>query len=88
MILPSHQKDAKVVFLGDPTAGKPLIIANSVPEGHVPFKRSIKVDDVNVHLNIWDFGGPERFRAMAPMYFQNAVVAVFVFSLTDEDSFI
>lgn len=58
-----------------------------MPAGAVPFKKSIKLDDVVVNLDIWDFGDPARFMTMAPMCFDFSVVAVFVFSFTDEDSF-
>lgn len=38
-------------------------------------------------MQIWDTAGQERFRAMAPMYYRNAAVAVVCFDIMDEDSF-
>lgn len=38
-------------------------------------------------MQIWDTAGQERFRAMAPMYYRNASVAVVCFDIMDEESF-
>jgi len=38
-------------------------------------------------LHIWDTGGQERFRAMAPLYYRDAAGAVIVYDCTDQNSF-
>lgn len=38
-------------------------------------------------MQIWDTAGQERFRAMAPLYYRNAAVAVVCFDIMDEESF-
>ncbi len=38
-------------------------------------------------LNIWDTAGDERFRAIMPLYYRDAEIALLVFDLTDPESF-
>jgi small GTP-binding protein len=45
------------------------------------------IDGTVVKLHIWDTGGSERYRAMAPIYFQGAHAAVIVYDITSELSF-
>lgn len=36
---------------------------------------------------MWDTSGEERFKAMAPMFYRNANVALMIFSINDYESF-
>jgi Rab family protein len=38
-------------------------------------------------LYIWDTGGQERFRAMAPLYYRDAAGAIIVYDVTNPSSF-
>ena len=38
-------------------------------------------------LHIWDTGGAEKFRSIAPLYYRGAHAAILVYSITDETSF-
>eukprot|EP00330_Aristerostoma_sp_ATCC50986_P004713 CAMPEP_0114584646 /NCGR_PEP_ID=MMETSP0125-20121206/8313_1 /TAXON_ID=485358 ORGANISM="Aristerostoma sp., Strain ATCC 50986" /NCGR_SAMPLE_ID=MMETSP0125 /ASSEMBLY_ACC=CAM_ASM_000245 /LENGTH=75 /DNA_ID=CAMNT_0001779179 /DNA_START=253 /DNA_END=480 /DNA_ORIENTATION=+ len=38
-------------------------------------------------LHIWDTGGEERYRAMAPLYFRDAQAALLVYDVTDNRTF-
>ncbi len=38
-------------------------------------------------MHLWDTGGEERFRAMAPLYYRDANAAILVFDVTDPKSF-
>jgi Ras-related protein Rab-22 len=85
--------DAKTVFLGAAGVGKTSIIhravSNSFGENLQPSPSAcvssmpIAFQDHILNLQIWDTAGQERFRAMAPLYYRGAVVAVIVFSLAE-----
>jgi small GTP-binding protein len=85
--------EAKTVFLGAAGVGKTCIIHRAVSNS---FEESLQASlsacvsskpiafqDHIVNLQIWDTAGQERFRAMAPLYYRGAVVAVIVFSLVE-----
>ena len=40
-----------------------------------------------IKLNLWDTAGSEKFKAIVPMYFHEASVALFIFDITKQDSF-
>jgi small GTP-binding protein len=88
--------DAKVVFLGAPSVGKTCIVCRAVSNdfdsempstiGASHAEKVIELPGAEVSLQLWDTAGQERFRTMAPMYYRGAVVAVLVFSLTDDQT--
>jgi small GTP-binding protein len=45
------------------------------------------IDNTPVQLQIWDTGGSERYRSMAPMYYQGANAACIVYDITSQQSF-
>lgn len=99
MILASGQelKEAKLVMLGSTTVGKSCIVGRLTREvfqtdnittiGAAFLSKTIKVNDKQVKLQIWDTGGSEKYRAMAPMYFHDADAAVIVYDVTASNSF-
>lgn len=50
-------------------------------------KKFIKSVDREVEFNIWDTAGQEYFDAITKKYYRGAQVAIFVFSVSDRDSF-
>ncbi|CAN0515243.1 unnamed protein product, partial [Ectocarpus sp. 12 AP-2014] len=50
-------------------------------------KQITATDGTICKMQIWDTAGQERFRAMAPLYYRNAAVAVVCFDIMDEESF-
>ena len=88
--------DAKIVFLGATSVGKTSIICRAVSDefdsempatiGACYTAKQVDVDHTSVNLQIWDTAGQERFRTLAPMYYRGSVVAVLVYSVTDEKS--
>lgn len=99
MLLTSGQtiRDAKVVMLGSSTVGKSSIVtrlirdtftANTVSTiGAAFLSKTIDVGDMQVKMQIWDTGGSERYRSMAPMYFHDAHAAIIVYDITSAQSF-
>ncbi|GAB4319108.1 MAG: Rab family GTPase [Promethearchaeota archaeon] len=48
--------------------------------------KDVEVDGHRVKLQIWDFGGEERFRFLLPSYCRGAAGALFLFSITSYTS--
>lgn len=74
---------AKVVLLGDAGVGKSSIcqryINNTISEnyevtiGGAYLQKEVTLSNGKVmKLHIWDTGGEERYRAMAPLYYRDA----------------
>jgi small GTP-binding protein len=45
------------------------------------------LDGVTVRLQLWDTGGAERFRSIAPLYYRNADAVLLVYDVSSERSF-
>jgi small GTP-binding protein len=90
-------RDAKVVMLGSQTVGKSSIVTRLIRGtfttetvstiGAVFQSKTVPVGDIQVKLQIWDTGGSERYRSMAPMYFRDADAAIVVYDMTSTQSF-
>jgi Ras-related protein Rab-5C len=48
----------------------------------------ITVGGAELRLEIWDTGGTEKYKALAPMYYRDARAAIIVFDVTNKQSFI
>ena len=87
----------KVVFVGDTQVGKTCIITrlvtgsfrenNLATIGAAFQTHVISTDQGAVSMQIWDTAGQEKYRALAPMYYRSADVAVLCFDLTNMASF-
>ena len=42
---------------------------------------------MKIKIHLWDTGGAERFRAMAPLYYRDALGALLVYEVSDKLSF-
>jgi Ras-related protein Rab-5C len=88
--------EVKLVFLGETQVGKTSIISSFLEPGIIPnpnptvgacfATQLLLVDDVEVKLKIWDTAGQERFRALTPMYYRGAHVAILVFAVDAPDT--
>jgi small GTP-binding protein len=95
MIVPGPRKE-KVVMIGPPGCGKTAIAnriahdsfrTNTVPTVGAAFlTKMVMVEGVDLRLDIWDTGGSEKYRALAPMYYREARAAIVVFDVTDHSS--
>jgi small GTP-binding protein len=47
----------------------------------------VTIGETSIKLQIWDTGGSERYRAMAPIYYQDADGAIIVYDITCRQSF-
>lgn len=89
-------EQVKVVLLGDAGVGKSSLLRRFVQDafgddseptmGAAFLSRTIRVGDKSIHFNIWDTAGQERYRALAKMYYRDALVVLLVFSLAQPES--
>ena len=89
--------DLKVVVLGVASVGKTSIINRYCNDtfhedtlstiGAGFFTHSMKVDQTDVTLMLWDTAGEERFRSVAPSLLRGANGLVLVYDVTNVQSF-
>eukprot|EP00903_Cladosiphon_okamuranus_P011941 g11215.t1 len=95
---PKTSVEFKVVVLGDKGVGKTCLVLRFIEGYFAPKQQSTigaffltkqitATDGTICKMQIWDTAGQERFRAMAPLYYRNAAVAVVCFDIMDEESF-
>lgn len=88
----------KIVLLGDAGVGKSSIcqryINNTISDnyevtiGGAYLQKEVALDNgQKIKLHIWDTGGEERYRAMAPLYYRDAQAALLVYDVTDARTF-
>jgi small GTP-binding protein len=87
----------KIVVVGASGVGKTALVQQLTDGSFSPQVQStvgvefkswpIKDSESHIKLNIWDTAGQERFRSVSRAYFRNAVGALLVYGLDDEESF-
>lgn len=87
----------KIIFLGDQGVGKSSILnrfANDKFENNYQatigldfHSKSVKMDNQDVRLLLYDTAGQEKFRSLIPMYIRDANIIIVVFDITSKDSF-
>jgi small GTP-binding protein len=95
--LNGSDQSMKVVLVGDSQVGKTCIITHlvsgtyrdSMPAtiGAAFQTHTLSTTKGIVTLQIWDTAGQEKYRALAPMYYRSAEIALLVFDVTNRDSF-
>jgi small GTP-binding protein len=86
----------KIVIFGDAGCGKTtltqrfltnLFVSDSKMTIGVDFEvKSLSVNKQKVKLQIWDFGGEERFRFLLPTYVRGARGGIFMYDITNYSS--
>eukprot|EP00922_Rhytidocystis_sp_ex-Travisia-forbesii_P072983 GHVS01108781.1.p1 GENE.GHVS01108781.1~~GHVS01108781.1.p1 ORF type:complete len:220 (+),score=34.79 GHVS01108781.1:392-1051(+) len=90
--------EAKVVLLGDSGVGKSSLALRFCQGRFSPFhevtigaaflQQTVRLNNGGqLKLHIWDTGGQERFRAMAPLYYRDAAGAIIVYDCSHAPSF-
>ena len=87
----------KIVLIGSASTGKTSLLNRFAHDcfttvtqstiGASFIQKVINVDGVDVKLEIWDTGGSEKYRSLAPMYYRDARGAILVYDITNEASF-
>ncbi|KAH0795900.1 ras-related protein RHN1-like [Histomonas meleagridis] len=87
----------KVVLIGAASSGKTSILTRfaqgkfsqeteaTIGASFIP--KVINVDGTDIKLDIWDTGGSEKYRSLAPLYYRDARAAIIVYDITNENSF-
>jgi small GTP-binding protein len=88
----------KVIIFGDAGSGKTtllkrymtdLFISDTQMTIGVDFEiKTIVIDGKIIKLQIWDFGGEERFRFLLPRYIRGAGGGIFMYDITNYSSLI
>ncbi len=86
----------KIIIFGDAGCGKTtltqrfltnLFVSDQTMTIGVDFEvKSLSVDVQKVKLQIWDFGGEERFRFLLPTYVRGARGGLFLYDITNYSS--
>jgi small GTP-binding protein len=87
----------KVVLVGDAQVGKTSILNrlttgifndhSSATVGAAFQTHVVATRDSCVTMQIWDTAGQEKYRALAPMYYRSAEIAILCFDVTNPESF-
>ena len=87
----------KIIFLGESGVGKTSIISRymknyqSSPENTlaaISINKNIKIDNLEVELQIWDTAGQEQYRSITSLFYKDALICVLVYDVTKKTSFI
>ena len=88
----------KFVMIGDLFVGKSSLLVRFADDYFsesytstvgVDFRfRSIQVNQKLINLQIWDTTGQEKYKAITDSYLKKANGVIFVFDITDKDTFI
>ena len=87
----------KIILLGDTSVGKTSLLLKftdntfseiSIATIGVEFKeKTISYNNRNIILQIWDTSGQERYRSIAQNFYRGADGILFVFDVTNKNSF-
>ena len=91
----------KIVLLGETAVGKSCLISrfinNTFLSNFVPTMggcfstKELCFDEFNkkrIRLEVWDTAGQEKYRSIAKMFYKEASVAILVYDITREESFL
>ena len=88
----------KIVLFGDGGCGKTtlaqrfltdLFVSDSKMTIGVEFEvKALEIDGKKIKLQIWDFGGEERFRFLLPTYVKGATGGIFMYDTTHYSSLV
>ena len=89
----------KIILIGDSSVGKSSIVTKYVSDNLLTIKsmmatmgmdvqqKIIKMNGYDIKLQLWDTAGQERFRSITKTYCRGAMAIIYVFDITNENSF-
>ena len=88
----------KVILVGETGTGKTSLINTALGKKFEEGKElsSIKcsyvkltkvIEDTEYNINLWDTIGQERFRSLTKVFFKNSDIVIFVFDISNKQSF-
>ncbi|XP_065897389.1 ras-related protein Rab-8A-like isoform X1 [Dysidea avara] len=94
---PAHDYLIKLMFVGNGMTGKSSLLLRYADDVFtqsyiatigIDFKvKNIEFNEKRVKLQMWDTSGQERFRQITRTYFRGTKGAIFVYDITNENSF-
>ena len=88
----------KITFIGDEMVGKTSIINRFIKgrfeEDYIStvgldfYKKHVSIKNTKLNLLLYDTSGNEKFRILYPIYIKDAQVIIFVYDISNRDSFI
>lgn len=88
-----------VTFIGDPFVGKTMIVNSflgntftdkydmTVGAAMMKIEQKDESSEDPTCIYVWDTGGEEKFKSLAPVYYRNSNCAVIVYDVTKRESF-
>jgi Ras-related protein Rab-1A len=87
----------KILIIGDASVGKSSILLRYTNDIHtdeylstigLDFKiKTIKMNNVNIKLQLWDTAGQERYRTLTSSFLRSSHAVIITYDVTNEDSF-
>jgi small GTP-binding protein len=97
MLISGTSFHCRVVLVGDASVGKTSLLNqlvtrqfNSLETPTIAANFQVFLEDVDgaqIEMQIWDTAGQEKFRALSPIYYRNALGAIVVYDVTNRRSF-
>ena len=94
---PNAEIRIKLLIIGDSAVGKTSMLLkytdNFFPESHlatigVEFKtKEVEYNGYKIELQVWDTAGQERFKSITKSFFRNANGIIFVYDITQKNTF-
>lgn len=94
----SHDLLVKIVLLGSAAVGKTCFLCRHADDDFLPnyvctigldFRtKDFEVDNHRIKAQLWDTAGQERFHAITRAYYRDADGFIFIYDVTDLESFI
>ena len=88
----------KAILIGDVFVGKTSLINVSIGMQFNPkekatisstfVQKKMTIDSKEYRINLWDTAGQERLKSLAKLFFKGSEVVIFVYDITDKNSFI
>ena len=88
--------DCKIILVGDSGVGKTCIIERYLKKYNPNVTCTINtsfyskmeiIDSYQINFLVWDTVGQERYRSLNSLFFKDAHICIFVYDITNEDSF-
>ncbi len=92
-----NEIEIKAILIGESGVGKTSLInvciGNPFNEGEKPTisntfaKKIFEINSKKYIIDLWDTAGQERYRNMAKLFYKDAHIVIFVYDITNENSF-